>query len=525
MLNRALLDKTLTKVSDLRGLVTYGSRATTHCYRSRIPFISDATAYNISLLLMLCAENPEQWMEIAKTTTSRYKRTSLSIDGICTERSATYTVAQIAAIPRDYRRPGNIGTQVLLVNVTNKAQYPIILNYINQAPEATKVFQTTASYAGKPVEYVCARFNYPDGEYNSVAQYVVFTTLWDYNLNLSLVYTALNHLLTTTTDVPECDRTVKFRAGYSWFQKFFEGTDVTEDILAYFDREYVSKLEDARKAAIASTLQAFERTKVSVSNNITAQIRDYHQRIQELERKIDDHYKAIQRLTITKLTETDNLNMLAVAIKIFEGMLNQGVLTGFNYKATSDTLRRFSWRVRLPITYWEDDEAKHWLNTLQGHPYKLALFKAMFIDRLVKPWCEQYMTIDLSGDYRMCTNSSGNAENDDCIYPPHPHVGRYNCFGNNATEVERAINNKDVGTAITVCMNAVMQLNMTDYTVTSWFLRQVVPDESEYSNTAFLEYRGMMYTPAQLKDLYSKEGGFNNGETNQVTEGTEEASA
>ena len=203
-------------------------------------------------------------------------------------------------------------------------------------------------------------------------------------------------------------------------------------------------------------------------------------------------------------------------------MLNKGVLTGFCYRNSSEGVSKVAWRVQLPITYWEEDEAKYWLRELRDSTYKRDLFKAMFMDRLIVPYCEQTIMMDLTNGH--VNNQALDIDVSTNVYPPHPHIGVYNCFGNNSYAAKSAIMYQDFVTAVTICMNAAMQLNMTDHTVTSRFMC-MCDRGNDRSNMAFLLYRGRMYTPNELYELYRLEGGFSNGETNQINPETAEENA
>lgn len=524
MLNRALVDETIKQIPGFNRFMYSLSRGNLDCYRSIIPFIEASTLADIQFLMAMCTVPTEQLTELNNTRVRQPILTS--IVGRCTDRTVAYEEAHVADIINHNVMPSGYGTQILLVNVTNRAQYPVILRYIREAGHPI-VTQATTNHGGKPVEFIGIKREFTTGmgyDYDFV-QYVFFTTLWNYDLNLSFVYTALNHMLTVPAVNESCTRTVVSRIAYTWFEKYFKGEDITPLVLEYFKTEYLDKLEEIQRTKILNALDGFKDTKITISDNIERTLRDLRNNIESYEREIANLYMRIREVTLSKLTEQDKMNLLDDAIKIFKGMLDKGTLLGFNYKVYSNRqLKRFSWRVVLPITYWEDDEAKYWLNTYQGNKYKHDLFKAMFIDKLITSWCDQYMTIDISeGGYP--SNNCGEAESLEALYPNNPHVGRFNCFGNNASEVKRAINNKDVATAISICMNACMQLNMTDHTVTSYWMNQCDYHTSDYNNVAFLEYRGSMYTPAQLHDLYKSEGGFSDGKEIKVDQQAEEADA
>lgn len=528
MLNRALLNKTIRQIPDLKELISC-TRVYEDHYRSRVPFITIDKLTDISLLLKFCIGDYHDLCDMSKYRGYLRKASNLYLRGVCTDRSNTLDASTVEYMVNDLRS-SDYGTQITLVNVTNRSHYPVILEYI-RAQNLEVITRTTTQIGGKPVEFVGVRKIYTPQNCSyvdsAVEKYTIFTTLWDYDVNLSLVYTALNHMLTNPVayESAEWNRPVKSRRGFAWFRKYFNGTDVTPLIIEYFNEEFIKNLEAIKIEAITKSLNAFSKTKVAMDDNIDKLIRRHRNDIKTYESHIAAAYEEIRKITMQKLTEADKADLLETAIKIFKGMLAKGTLVDFNYSVYSDTnLEAFSWCVRLPITYWEADEAKYWLNTYKADSYKHDLFKAMFMDGLVTSWCEQYMTINLASGGRV-SNSCGLGDTSTAIYPPNPHVGRYNCFGNNANEVMRAIANKDVATAITICMNACMQLNMTDHTVTSHWMDECVPQHTNYDHMAFLEYRGNLYTPSQLYALYTAEGGFSNGKETEVNQQAEEADA
>ena len=508
----------ISKVPDMRYITDSMWRCNVSCYRSRIPFFVELEAREISWLLSACCVPLTDWTKFNEPSFRNLY--ALKIVGTCTNRSDIYTSDRVANLLSSISWNA-FGIQMNFVNVTNKAQYPVIVSYIT-SNNWEIVQRVTARHADRPVEYVIARcINHTQSDHNS-SRYVCFTTLWDYDLNKSLLYVMLNHMLTTPFEDTELNRTAVNRAAYAWFTKYFEGQNVSSSILEYLNRELISKLHDIAKEQLKKSLETFGTLKSTYRDNTDERIRAEHERIHVYERSIDECYENIRQYTLTKLKQEMQGKTLDTLLGIFNGMLNKGILTGFCYRKDSEGVYKVAWRVQLPITYWEEDEAKYWLRELRDNAYKRDLFKAMFMDKLIVPYCEQTIMMDLTNG--QVSNNALDIDTSSNTYPPHPHIGVYNCFGNNTYAAKRAIMDQDFITAVTICMNAAMQLNMTDHTVTSRFMRMCDKD-GDYCDKAFLLYHGHMYTPIELYALYKLEGGFNNGETNQINPETAEENA
>lgn len=514
-----LIRNKLSKVQNMRYITDAMFRYNVASYRSRIPFLSDYDVRDASWLMSTCCMPIDRWNEFSNARVRDLY--ALNVTGTCTDRSITCTPDYISILLNTVNYQ-YYGIQMHFVNVNNRAHYPVVTQYLNDNPEWEVIQRITSRRNDKPVEYIIARQARPVGGTHNTVRYVCFTTLWDYDLNKSLLYVMLNHLLTTPFTDQQFNRTATNRTAYVWFTKYFEGQDVNSSIFEYLDRELLSKLHDIAKAQLAQKLTTFSSLKATYKDNTARKIEEERDKIRSWERSISASYENIRIYTLQKLQNEAQGKTLDALNSIFAGMLNKGVLTGFSYRSSSEGVNKVAWQVQLPITYWEEDEAKYWIRELQSNKYKQDLFKAMFIDKLIVPYCEQTIMMNLENG--RVTNEPLDIEISSNVFPPHPHVGIYNCFGNNAYNAQRAIMNQDLITATTICMNAVMQLNMTDHTVTSKFMNMCMFD-NDYRNFAFLLYKGKMYTPNELYNLYKLEGGFHNGETNQINPETAEENA
>lgn len=514
----AQIKNALRNVNDLRYTTDAMKRGSVDCYRSRVPFLNLIDVCETSWLLSACSRPIENWRDFNYTETR--DNYAVYIEGLCTDRSTTMTNDYVQQILNSNRYNAGYGIQFKFVNVTNRAQYPVITNYLANTHEYEIVQRISTRRGDKPVDLIIARTTRRINGTCNIVRYVCFTTLWDYDLNKSILFSMANHLLTTPFNEAEFNRTAANRLAYTWFTKYFENQNILPSILEYIQSELASKIDEINKQRLLTNLSDFSKLKAAIRDNTRNIIQDEHAKIAAYERHIAECYSRIRNATLNKLKQEHESSALDVLNNIFTGMLNKGILSGFAYRTREGMVTKVTWRVRLPITYWEEDEAKYWLRELESTPYRQHLFKAMFIDRLIVPYFEQTITMDLES--ASVSNNAMDIDTSNSIYPPHPHVGIYNCFGNNATSAYDAILRKEFVTAVTICMNAVMQLNMTDHTVVSRFIRMCLPTE-DYQNMSFLQYRGRMYTPIELKNIYDNEGGFHDGETNQTIEETTES--
>ena len=72
---------------------------------------------------------------------------------------------------------------------------------------------------------------------------------------------------------------------------------------------------------------------------------------------------------------------------------------------------------------------------------------------------------ELDGD-TACDNERKGA-------PRHPHIGWYDCFGNNSTSFYEAWNDKEYDIALAIMNNALGQINLTDYCVVSRMIQSL----------------------------------------------------
>ena len=491
---------------------------TIDCYRSRIPFLTGNDIIDTAELLMMALQDN------LINTCNNYTaiRREMSIVGVCTDRSTVYSLDTFTRQLAYSTSPIKI-SRFVLVNLTNKNHWEVVEamhtgenanGYTDSYGSVWKCLETFQTRIDeKPVDIALFRRSSESDDYPPT--YYAFTTYWRYEL-LQVLFNKL------TLNLIE-DET---KAGHIKQPKFIEllmphikeGAEVDINKVAeILKTDYLDKLDDIRKEQLFNVVNKLATMEVDNTRMTTEKINNVKRDIANYQSNLQEAYLRLIDLEKQKLNPESTPNIFKEAQAILTGLANKGVLTGVKYICNSSKyLTRLMWKVRMPITYWEEDEVQQWVRyyTTRGNRYCADFVKAAFADKVLKIWFEQWITLDIANLFCSNRGSSENADNIySTVYPPHPHIGYYNCFGNNTQVVIEALSNGDIATAMSACMNAAMQINLTDGTVTRDFVENMTGNRS-YGDIACIEYKGTMYSPCALRELWSREGGFDNGTEN-----------
>lgn len=128
---------------------------------------------------------------------------------------------------------------------------------------------------------------------------------------------------------------------------------------------------------------------------------------------------------------------------------------------------RLYFNVRVPLEYYNEEVLKIYLekDRVITSTVGKRILKEVFIDKKYKLVTYTLFTLDL---YDMRASKNNDI---DPIFPeglPHPHLMRYDCWGDNGTAIKQALRDNNFIQAIEQCMAACYNLNMTDTAVMSY---------------------------------------------------------
>lgn len=207
-------------------------------------------------------------------------------------------------------------------------------------------------------------------------------------------------------------------------------------------------------------------SKVDFSFNVSSAISDLKRRIEENMERLNEYRRKIES-TISQLADQNaqikamlfghndvDSRQVIEAIKRYIGK-NKTIKTVS--VDDDDTLRLYCQSV---VEYWEDDEIQQWLNK---DDYRSSIIKLVTSGTLkLITYCR--VTLSLSNNTVRGDDTVPSSTRYECFLTdyPHPHVGRYGCFGNNQEVIQGALSKRDFDTALSTVNIAICQINLTD---------------------------------------------------------------
>ena len=367
-------------------------------------------------------------------------------------------------------------------------------------------------------------------------KYVVFTTLWRTELNAMYYNICVKHFVeqmfhkvdeqgnetfvnpyykstTTAKEIIEaCEnmRAFMYNHTLAYLAGQFSLPDdpfntQCETIDAAYNDIWSAIKEMAEKQKLLEAVTNLKDVKVPASlNALKESLRDWRRKRTDYESRISTCCSNIRVLTQRILNGEAEAGSLETLTKLLQNMVEKGRIACINSDISDGLIHRLTLTLDTPITYWEDDEAKAYVRYLKsdGHTYKARLWEMMFVDKSATMWTRQdvYFNFDNTNVNNNGCTDSGYVEK----YVIHPHVGRYNCFGDNLSFISDALSEKDYETAFTYVMNALMQLNMLDYTVMEYACNELCGTATATTDRKFiyLHKEQRFVTPQELKELY-----------------------
>ena len=232
---------------------------------------------------------------------------------------------------------------------------------------------------------------------------------------------------------------------------------------------------------VLPTIKSVSNTEVRTLQNDIEQwhgeIRDSEARIARYKTRIDEDYAKITRATkVIHELQKEAQHPFVELTEVFRNLIDSGRITWFNVKTdNANTLNRINLRVRGDIIYWEEDEVDNWFHTFSANTVEYKIVQLLFNSnkRFLYTY-EQDVDIKVEGDVRRGELDGDTAcDNERKGAPRHPHIGWYDCFGNNSTSFYEAWNNKEYDIALAIMNNALGQISLTDYCVVSRMIQNL----------------------------------------------------
>lgn len=206
--------------------------------------------------------------------------------------------------------------------------------------------------------------------------------------------------------------------------------------------------------------------KIDFSFNVNAVIHDLREKIANNMERLADYKRKVESL-INQLAD-QNAQIKAMLFEHNDVDTKQVVESIKRYIGKNKTIKTVGVdddsNLRLYcqsiVEYWEDDEIQQWLNR---DDFRSSIIKLVTSGTLkLITYCR--VTFNLSNNTVKGDDSVASATRHECFLTdyPHPHVGRYGCFGNNQEVIQGALSKRDFDTALSTVNIAICQINLTD---------------------------------------------------------------
>lgn len=274
-------------------------------------------------------------------------------------------------------------------------------------------------------------------------------------------------------------------------------------------------IANLRKPLYTLNTENEKRSKIETEEQIT-----------ELERRLTGLYALLRRYNLSCSGLLQESAALEESIEQFQTLLKEETASGelTNMKVScphkgwteeldsTDSFEAFGFQTTGVLKFWNEDEAQMYIDNPSSclHAYTILtqdLFQKIFIDKTVK--LKVYMQFFLQKEYRgagwnpphksqdlfQCSNKKG------C---PHPHIMRYDCWGDNAAPIVEALTNNDYSTAYLMCKQVLYSIAMSDSAVVEGLL-DYMQDSYGDANAKWYIYKGKEYTGKEMRHVIAKE--------------------
>lgn len=175
--------------------------------------------------------------------------------------------------------------------------------------------------------------------------------------------------------------------------------------------------------------------------------------------------------------------------------------------------------IRTPLTFWDEKLFKTLYENPRSSLHNYGNFLKWFVSKIFltkeyKLITQSPITIDIGvKERRINTEPSALT-----IGFPHPHLHRYNCYGDNKPHIIKAIKNNDLIGALSQIVGASFNINWGDYTVIETFLKNISQHNYPYPCVQ-IDNTENLHTTKAIKKIYEEElineANKNNGTTEE----------
>lgn len=359
-----------------------------------------------------------------------------------------------------------------------------------------------------PVEYILYRSTdlmiVITSVYNSEVADVLFGIMAqdyiaNYTTNEDSIYAAiLNELITVTLSN-------------------LDSTGAVQKLQDYFLETLIAAKRTRSMELLQQEIQAFSKVRLDLSTRFDNEIHRLKTSIAQKQSDIDALYRHLNNIMVDKLkamatTEDDTIINFT---RLLQNMVDKGVVQWIDYSTHTGNLAWIKLILETEVSYWEEDEAQTYLKYLERvgrDSTTITIFKKIFIDREIKLYTRTGIIFHLENpnvsvfdDFTTPLTATTHPYS----LSRHPHVGWYNCFGDNGPTIKSCLMDNDLAGALGYAVSALTQMNLSDYTVTNTLLRNITGGDSrgEYGirDNKSLEYKGVMLTGKSLCDVIETE--------------------
>ena len=296
-----------------------------------------------------------------------------------------------------------------------------------------------------------------------------------------------------------------------------DSTNAVQKLQDYFLETFIVKRRTRAIELLKQNVKSFSGVRLDLSTKFDNEIRRIKTSIEQKQSDIDALYRSMNKVMFNKLramasTEDDTILNFT---RLLQNMIDKNIVQWIDYSTTTENLAWIKLILETEVSYWEEDEAQTYLKYLERagkDSTTITIFKKMFIDREIKLYTRTGIRFHLENpDVSVFDGfpTPLTATTHPYKLSSHPHVGWYDCFGDNGPTIKSCLRDNDLAGALGYAMSALTQMNLSDYTVTNALLRNITGADSsgvyKVRDNKSLEYKGVMLTGKSLCDVIETE--------------------
>lgn len=265
--------------------------------------------------------------------------------------------------------------------------------------------------------------------------------------------------------------------------------------------EIIDEIYKASKFEETFLINKFNTLKKGLTENKIKSIKDSIERernkISQYEEAISAMYENILDFSKT-LFALENTNSDYIE-EYLDYLVHNKTITVLNVTDKSITLD-----IVAPIRYFDSDVMRKYFESnasfIQNNPFNKWLMEKLFISCEIQLYTQ--VNVILSFDRPdVCRDSYADYMN----YIPHPHLARFNCWGNNKALIVRAISECDYIGATEQIIASAFNLNLLDLTVVTELLHTFTVRPYNTAKSFKIKSTGEFKSYVELKEVYANE--------------------